>query len=79
MPDQRGVGKVVLVEEGFDVVGERGVVMDFFVGGFAVVACVDCVDGAGEDACKGTGELGLVGVDIGGVKEVVVVSYFPTL
>jgi hypothetical protein len=54
VPDERGVLEVVFREEGFDVFGEGRVVVRLVVRRFAVVARVDGVDGAAEDARKGT-------------------------
>lgn len=45
----------MLFEEGFDVLGKRGVVVDIVVGGVAVVSRVDGVDGSFEDACNCAG------------------------
>ena len=47
--------QLVLLEEGFYVFGEGGVVVDLIVGGFAVVSRVDGVYGTLEDACEGAG------------------------
>ena len=65
----------MLLEKGFYVFGEGGVVVDFVVGRFAVVARVDCVDGAFEDARKGTRD----GLVILSCDELCDISYFPTL
>jgi hypothetical protein len=54
VPDERGVLEVVLREEGFDVFGEGRVVVRLVVRRVAVVARVDGVDGAAEEARKGT-------------------------
>lgn len=45
----------MLFQKGFDVLGERSVVVDIVVGGIAVVSGVDGVDGSFEDACDCTG------------------------
>lgn len=42
----------MLLEEGFDIFGERDIVVDLMVRRITVVSCVDGVYGAGEVARK---------------------------
>jgi hypothetical protein len=52
--DKRGVLEVVLLQESFDVFGKSGVVVCLIVRRVTVVARVDGIDGAAEDAREGT-------------------------
>jgi len=49
--------QLVLLEKGFYVFCEGGVVVDLIVGGFAVVSRVDGVYGTLEDACECTRDI----------------------
>jgi hypothetical protein len=46
--------EIVLLEEGFDIVGDGSIVVDFVVRGVAVVPRVNGVDWAIESACECT-------------------------
>ena len=60
MSYERRILQLVLLEERFYVFGERGVVVDLIVRGFAVVSCIDGIYGPLEDARKCTGSVVLV-------------------
>jgi hypothetical protein len=59
--DERCVFEAVFLEEGFDIVGEGGVSVEFVVGRVAVVPGVDGVDWAVEGAGEGTVAVVLAG------------------
>lgn len=48
MADESCIFEVVLLQKGFNVVGEGGVVVDFVVRGVAMVARVDSIYGTVE-------------------------------
>ena len=60
MSYERRILQLVLLEEGFYVFGECGVVVNLIVRGFAVVSCIDGIYGPLEDARKCTGSVVLV-------------------
>jgi hypothetical protein len=72
---ERRILQLVLLEEGFYVFGECGVVVDLIVRGFAVVSCIDGIYGPLEDARKCTGSVVLVTIQKKGLRGE---SYFPT-
>lgn len=52
MSDERRILEIVFPEEGFHVIGDRGIGVELFVRGVAVISGIYGVYGAIESACK---------------------------